>query len=157
HKMFIRVPHWTAIRRGFNVCVEGNIASGKTTFLEYFKKFSRLVEVHEEPVKQWRNIHGHNALAMMYEDPQRWALTFQSYVQMTMLDIHLRKQKCPIKMVERSIYSAKCFLENLHANKSVLDLEYIVLSEWFDWILKSHNIKVVSSSDDAYDDNVVNG
>ncbi|KAK3586740.1 hypothetical protein CHS0354_014771 [Potamilus streckersoni] len=142
HKIFVRMLHQSAKKHGFTVCVEGNIASGKTTFFEYFKKFSSLVEVHEEPVTEWRNLHGHNILAKMYEDPRRWALTFQSYVQMTMLDMHLKKQKCPIKMVERSIYSAKCFVENLHRNSLVLDLEYIVLSEWFDWILKSHNIKV---------------
>ena len=38
----------------FQVCVEGNIGSGKTTFLEYFKKFSNIIEVktkynHEPP------------------------------------------------------------------------------------------------------------
>ena len=29
----------------FQVCVEGNIGSGKTTFLDYFKKFSNIIEV----------------------------------------------------------------------------------------------------------------
>ena len=33
----------------FQVCVEGNIGSGKTTFLEYFKKFSNIIEVKSSP------------------------------------------------------------------------------------------------------------
>ena len=28
----------------------------------------------------------------MYKDPQRWSLAFQSYVQLTMLEIHNKKQ-----------------------------------------------------------------
>ncbi|KAL3859905.1 hypothetical protein ACJMK2_010089 [Sinanodonta woodiana] len=142
HQIFIRVRNMST-RHDFTVCVEGNIASGKTNFLEYFKKSSSLVEIHEEPVTKWQNIDGHNALAKMYEDPQKWAMPFQTYVQQTLLEMHLMKQKCPVKVAERSIYSSRyCFVENLHRNKTMADFEYIVLSKWFDWILKSHNIKV---------------
>ena len=28
----------------------------------------------------------------MYEDPSRWSLTFQTYVQLTMLETHAKKQ-----------------------------------------------------------------
>ncbi|KAK3586739.1 hypothetical protein CHS0354_014769 [Potamilus streckersoni] len=143
HQIFIRALHISSIRHSFTVCVEGNIASGKTNFLEYFKKFSSLVEVHEEPVKKWQNLHGHNVLAKLYEDPKRWAMPFQTYVQQTLLEMHLKKQKCPIKLAERSIYSAKCcFVENLYRNNILADIDYIVLSEWFDWIMKNENIKV---------------
>ncbi|KAL6063770.1 hypothetical protein STEG23_011760, partial [Scotinomys teguina] len=41
------------------VCVEGNIASGKTTCLEFFSNTTD-VEVLMEPVLKWRNIRGHN-------------------------------------------------------------------------------------------------
>ena len=30
--------------------------------------------------------------ALMYEDPSRWALTLQTYVQLTMLQRHLQPQ-----------------------------------------------------------------
>ena len=55
----------------FRVVVEGNIGSGKSTFLEHFKKFSDCVDIIDEPVEEWRNIKGHNLLQMMYEDPKR--------------------------------------------------------------------------------------
>jgi len=45
----------------FTVCIEGNIGSGKTTFLSHFKKFDN-VTVLEEPVELWRNMSGTNLL-----------------------------------------------------------------------------------------------
>ena len=57
--------------RPFTVVVEGNIGSGKTTFLQHFNKFSEEVEIMAEPVDKWRDANGHNLLQMMYEDPHR--------------------------------------------------------------------------------------
>ncbi|XP_045192650.2 thymidine kinase 2, mitochondrial-like [Mercenaria mercenaria] len=131
------------MKHSFTVCVEGNIASGKTRLLEYFKKFSPIVEVLEEPTNKWRNIQGHNALAKMYEDPARWGAIFQSYSQLTMTDLHTRPHTCPVKMMERSLHSGRyCFIENLHRNEVMPDLDYVVLTEWFEWLTKSHDIKV---------------
>lgn len=47
--------------RPFTVIVEGNIGSGKTTFLEYFKKYNNVC-VLAEPIEMWRNCNGHNLL-----------------------------------------------------------------------------------------------
>ncbi|XP_046544116.1 thymidine kinase 2, mitochondrial-like [Haliotis rubra] len=126
----------------YTICIEGNIASGKTTLLEYYKD-SSMIEVFQEPVNKWRDVKGHNALGLMYRDPARWGLTFQTYVQLTMLDIHMKAQEKPLKMMERSIFSAKyCFVENLHMSGKMPDIEHIVLTEWFDWILKTQDFKV---------------
>jgi hypothetical protein len=43
----------------------------------------------------------------MYKDPVKWSLCFQSYVQLTMLDLHTKPVTQPIKLMERSIFSAK--------------------------------------------------
>lgn len=129
-------------RRSFTVCVEGNIASGKTAFLEYFKK-NKNVEIFEEPVKKWRDVHGNNALAMMYEDPTRWALALQTYIQLTMLELHQSETDKPVKLMERSIYSAKyCFVENHFKSGMMPGLEYVVLTEWFNWIIKNNHCNV---------------
>lgn len=48
----------------FTVVVEGNIGSGKTTFLNHFNKFHD-VEVLQEPVEKWRNVQGHNLLVCL--------------------------------------------------------------------------------------------
>lgn len=48
-------------KRPFTVCIEGNIGSGKTTFLSHFKKFKNTT-VLEEPVDLWRDVGGTNLL-----------------------------------------------------------------------------------------------
>ena len=86
----------TKERRPFTVVVEGNIGSGKTTFLEHFNKHD-LVEVLTEPVEEWRNVGGNNLLQLMYENPSRWSHIFQSYVQLTMTQNHVRKISSQVK------------------------------------------------------------
>ena len=38
------------------VIIEGNIGSGKTTFLQPFMKHKNIVEVCQEPVHKWQNL-----------------------------------------------------------------------------------------------------
>ncbi|XP_072451926.1 thymidine kinase 2, mitochondrial isoform X1 [Chiloscyllium punctatum] len=124
------------------ICVEGNIASGKTTCLEYFANSSN-IEALTEPVPKWRNIWNHNLLALMYEDPSRWAITLQTYVQLTMLQQHILPQTMPIRMIERSIYSAKyVFVENHYRSSTMPAVDYAVLTEWFNWIVTNIHIPV---------------
>ena len=54
----------TKANRPFTVIVEGNIGSGKTTFLNHFSKFKD-VEVLQEPVEKWRDVQGHNLLVIV--------------------------------------------------------------------------------------------
>ncbi|XP_016892934.1 thymidine kinase 2, mitochondrial [Cynoglossus semilaevis] len=126
------------------VCIEGNIASGKTTFLEYFSKTSN-IEVLTEPVSKWRDVQGHNPLSLMYQDPERWGMTLQTYVQLTMLDRHLTPmlKSASVRMMERSIFSAKyIFVENLSRSGKMPAVDYAILSEWFDWITTNISIPV---------------
>uniref|UniRef100_A0A7N6A0Z1 Thymidine kinase 2, mitochondrial n=1 Tax=Anabas testudineus TaxID=64144 RepID=A0A7N6A0Z1_ANATE len=126
----------------YTICIEGNIASGKTTCLEYFSKTSN-IEVLTEPVSKWRNVRGHNPLALMYQDPKRWGITLQTYVQLTMLDRHLSSVSAPVRMMERSIFSAKyIFVENLFRSGKMPEVDFAVLSEWFDWITTNISIPV---------------
>uniref|UniRef100_A0A2I3TCK0 Thymidine kinase 2 n=1 Tax=Pan troglodytes TaxID=9598 RepID=A0A2I3TCK0_PANTR len=106
------------------ICVEGNIASGKTTCLEFF---SNATEVE----------------GLMYHDASRWGLTLQTYVQLTMLDRHTRPQVSSVRLMERSIHSARyIFVENLYRSGKMPEVDYVVLSEWFDWILRNMDVSV---------------
>lgn len=49
----------------FTICIEGNIGSGKTTFLNHFKKCSN-TSILQEPVDLWRNIGGVNLLVSLF-------------------------------------------------------------------------------------------
>uniref|UniRef100_A0A670ISG8 Thymidine kinase 2, mitochondrial n=2 Tax=Podarcis muralis TaxID=64176 RepID=A0A670ISG8_PODMU len=124
------------------ICIEGNIASGKTTCLDYFAK-NTSIEVLTEPVSKWRNVRGHNPLGLMYQDASRWGITLQTYVQLTMLDQHIKPMISPIRMMERSIHSAKyIFVENLYRSGRMPEVDYVVLTEWFEWIIKNMDVSV---------------
>lgn len=45
----------------FTICIEGNIGSGKTTFLNHFQNFNNAT-ILQEPVNLWRNVAGVNLL-----------------------------------------------------------------------------------------------
>jgi deoxyadenosine/deoxycytidine kinase len=52
---------------------------------------------------------------MLYNDPHRWGFTFQSNAQLTLSKLHAQPAKAAVKVMERSIYSARyCFTENLY-------------------------------------------
>jgi len=133
---------WSKPKRKFTVTVEGNIGSGKSTFLHYFRQGDK-VEVLTEPVDKWQDVNGFNTLDLLYKDARRWSLTFQSYVQLTMLQNHTRKQMSPVKLIERSIYSARyCFVENLYQSGRMAPVDYAIMSEWFDWIMDNSAVNV---------------
>ncbi|XP_040135050.1 thymidine kinase 2, mitochondrial isoform X1 [Ictidomys tridecemlineatus] len=124
------------------VCVEGNIASGKTTCLEFFSNTTD-IEVLMEPVSKWRNVRGHNPLGLMYQDACRWGLTLQTYVQLTMLDRHTCPQMMPVRLMERSLHSARyIFVENLYRSGKMPEVDYVILSEWFDWIVRNIDVSI---------------
>lgn len=124
-------------RRPFTVLVEGNIGSGKSTFLDHFKQIPE-VERIPEPVDRWRDAGGFNLLQMMYEDPARWSLTFQTFVQLTMVENHTKNTNKSVKIMERSLYSAKyCFVENLVKSGKMPRSEYEVLAAWFNYLMSS--------------------
>uniref|UniRef100_A0A2K6Q8L9 Thymidine kinase 2, mitochondrial n=1 Tax=Rhinopithecus roxellana TaxID=61622 RepID=A0A2K6Q8L9_RHIRO len=96
-----------------------------------------------EPVSKWRNVRGHNPLGLMYQDASRWGLTLQTYVQLTMLDRHTCPQVSSVRLMERSIHSARyIFVENLYRSGKMPEVDYVVLSEWFDWILRNMDVSV---------------
>lgn len=43
----------------------------------------------------------------MYKEPERWAMPFQSYVTLTMLESHTLQTRKPVKLMERSMFSAR--------------------------------------------------
>jgi deoxyadenosine/deoxycytidine kinase len=52
---------------------------------------------------------------MFYDDPHRWAFVFETNALMTLAKLHTQSAKAPVKVMERSIHSARyCFIENLY-------------------------------------------
>ncbi|RWS01888.1 thymidine kinase 2-like protein [Dinothrombium tinctorium] len=126
------------------VIVEGNIASGKSTFLNYFKrKFANRVSLCFEPLHKWRDVNGYNLFDLLYKDSQRWNFAFQMFSDLTRLQIHESRTNERVKIMERSLFSAKhCFVENSYQKKLVSEVEYLILNEWFNFYTKQRNLKV---------------
>ncbi|CAH1954897.1 unnamed protein product [Acanthoscelides obtectus] len=128
--------------RPFTAVVEGNIGSGKTTFLKHFSRYDN-VAIFAEPIDMWRNCNGYNLLEYMYTDAKKWSFTFQSYVQLTMLRIHQKKIVQPIKLMERSVYSARfCFVEKMQRDGLMLPPSVSVIDEWFKYITSMEDTAV---------------
>lgn len=120
--------------------VEGNIGSGKSTFL---KKLSTEFKVVQEPVDEWskmKNANGKNILEEFYEDPERNAYLFQSIAfrsrvkNITDLDENV--------IVERSIYTDRMvFAEVAKEDGNINEIEWNDYTEWFDFIVKHIGFK----------------
>ena len=120
--------------------VEGNIGSGKSTFL---KKLSTEFKVVQEPVDEWskmRNANGKNILEEFYEDPERNAYLFQSIAfrsrvkNITDLDESV--------IVERSIYTDRMvFAEVCKEDGNINEIEWNDYTEWFDFVVKHIGFK----------------
>jgi deoxyadenosine/deoxycytidine kinase len=117
----------------FRIIVEGNIASGKSFFLQQFINKDNYA-VYNEPIEEWQNCNGKNFLKLVYSDPKQWAFAFQSLVQLTMVKRHLASTEKQFKLMERSIFSArKCFIENQYNNGNINNACLAVLDEWYNW------------------------
>jgi len=81
---------------------------------------------------------------MLYADPHRWGFTFQVNAQMSIAKLHAQPSRSLVKVMERSIYSARyCFVENLYRKyKLKISLKLIFLFFFFFVkFFKNFNIK----------------
>ncbi|XP_067008484.2 thymidine kinase 2, mitochondrial [Anabrus simplex] len=129
-----------AVKMPFRVSVEGNIGCGKSTFIKYFAKYPE-VDAYMEPIDLWRNVGGHNLLDLLYQDLKRWNFTFQSFVQLSRLDIQTQDTDKSVQMFERSIQNNRfCFVEMARDSNLLSEPEYTVLCRWYDWIHDNMNV-----------------
>ena len=90
----------------FTVFIEGNVGSGKTSFLSFFKQFDELL-VLEEPIEKWRDLKGVNLLDLKFKEPEKFQFPFQHYATLTRLQQHLQVSEKQIKIIERSLFTGR--------------------------------------------------
>ncbi len=125
-----------------NFIVEGNIGSGKSTFLRLVGE-QLPVQVVYEPHTKWQDVGGgENLLERFYNDIPRWAYTFQSYAFITRI---MEQQKYSFEypditqIIERSVYSDRyCFAKNCFEMGAMSNLEWQLYQDWFSWLVENY-------------------
>ncbi|KAM9394427.1 deoxycytidine kinase 2-like [Pholidichthys leucotaenia] len=147
------------------VSIEGNIAVGKSTFAKLLQSACSYWEVVAEPVSKWQNIQSgtskgtdapsqttvSNLLQMMYEDPQRWSYTFQTYSCMSRLRTQLQPPPAhllnaegqPVQVYERSVYSDRyIFALNMFEMGSINSTEWTIYQDWHSLLVEQFGHQV---------------
>jgi len=123
--------------------VEGNIGSGKSTFLKMLKQYLN-IQMVLEPHEQWQSIggDGDNLLDLFYKDPKRWAYSFQTYAFVSRIMVqqaHARMQNHAVQVLERSVFSDRyCFAYNCYELGYMNALEWQLYQTWFSWLVDTY-------------------
>ena len=122
------------------ISIEGNIGSGKSTFLQFLKeKFADNENVIflREPVDEWESIkdgNGKTMLCKFYENSERYSFSFQMMAYISRLSIILEALKKNPKMIitERCLLTDKhIFAKMLYDDNKMEDVEYQIYNKWF--------------------------
>ena len=132
------------------ITIDGNIGSGKSTFLkklkEYYSGNSRIIFVNE-PVEIWNRIKdkdGKNIIEKFYENKNDYAFCFQmtAYIsRLVELKNSIEKQvlnNIDFIICERSVFTDKnIFAKLLYDEGAINDIEYCVYNMWFSEFTKN--------------------
>merc|ERR1719187_2390136 len=123
----------STISRPLMIAVEGNIASGKSTFLNLLAERSE-VAIFPEPVDRWTNVGGQNLFRSMMEDGKRWMAAFQLFSSLTRTEMAYKaaEAQAPISIMERSLFSERYYFVQMMAEMGSLTKgEFSILDRWF--------------------------
>lgn len=125
--------------------LDGNIGSGKSTFLAYLKEhfgkiiFGRSIVYLKEPVDVWESIKDSNddtILKKFYEDQKRYSFSFQmmAYIsRLSLLQKAVRENPDSIIITERCVHTDKnVFAKMLYDSGMIEEIEYKIYLQWFD-------------------------
>lgn len=119
--------------------VEGNIGSGKSTFLKLVNEHMPKVSIAYEPLQDWQNQdNGQSLLENFYQDPKRWAYSMETLAMICRARDHMKEQEnfSNYRLVERSIYSGHyCFSYNSYKHGFMNDLEWKIYLSWFNFLI----------------------
>ncbi|MBV8661223.1 MAG: deoxynucleoside kinase [Candidatus Dependentiae bacterium] len=117
--------------------VEGNIGTGKSTFLQALQRSLSHSTVTLEAVDYWQNeSNGQSILQNFYESPHRWAYTMETIALKIRIQEHIQQQKSTIpNIIERSIYSGyHCFARNSFEQGFLQQVEWNIYNSWFNFL-----------------------
>jgi len=124
------------------ISIDGNIGSGKSSFLSYLKEISKgqnFVFV-DEPVEQWLQIRdgetGQSIFEKFYQDQSKYSFSFQMMAfisRFSMLRKAIKENPDAIIITERCLYTDKyVFAKMLYDSKMMEDVNYQIYCKWFE-------------------------
>lgn len=129
-----------------NLSLEGNIGSGKSTFLKEVvtggMHLKGLAKAVPEPVHSWQRIPcgrseqaSHNLLKEFYANPEKYAYVFQNYVFMTRFLQERESESSEstnlLKIMERSVFSDRnVFVSSVQEQGWFSELELDLYHAW---------------------------
>jgi deoxyadenosine/deoxycytidine kinase len=117
------------------IALEGTIAAGKSTILQYLSQFGTIATFSEQ-IRTWCKVPGvpegenSNLLQLFYENQEQYGFAFQMLAMMTQYQNQTTRVEVPIKVVERSVSSSfHVFATLLKENKALTTIEYALLEQ----------------------------
>lgn len=142
------------------ISIEGNIGTGKTTFVECLKNTlanhypNHTVVFLKEPVDAWLALKddttGENILGSFYKNQERWSYSFQMNAFITrikQIEAVLKKYGVVdaetsdkrddlILVMERCVYTDRNVFANLLSESGkISSMEWKLYDEWFQWLV----------------------
>jgi deoxyadenosine/deoxycytidine kinase len=123
--------------------IEGNIGSGKSTFVSALKeRYGERFVFLQEPIEEWKTIvdpeTGKNKIELFYEDMKIHSFSFQIMAFITRITaIKEALTQTPGKhiVIERSIYTDKnVFAKMLHEDKMISPTDYQIYMKCFEYM-----------------------
>ena len=118
------------------IVLEGIIGAGKTTLIErlnsHFSSLGKRVAVVREPVQKWID---DGLLKSFYGDQARWAHHFQTVAFVDRINENIAAftqygKDAEIYILERSPFSDRVFVDILHSDGNMSDMELRHYREW---------------------------
>ena len=141
------------------VSIEGNIGTGKSTFLENLESninksnpdVGNSILFLKEPVDIWESIKdesGHTILEKFYKDQRRYAFTFQVMAYISRLSLLKRAIKenpqCKVIIIERSLIADKnIFMQMLYDDGQVEKMEFEIYNRWYNEFIDEYRVDAI--------------
>ena len=126
------------------ISIQGNIGSGKSTFIDILKKKHNMFEGKSvcflpEPVDEWTKIvdkDGKNMIEKFYADQSKYSFSFQMMAYISRLKIIKDAYDSGLYdyiISERSLLTDKnVFAKMLYESGKMEDVDYQIYNKWFD-------------------------
>ena len=127
------------------ISIDGNIGSGKSTFMDHLKKiYKNNDSVHflKEPVDDWNSIKDENNITILenfYNNQDKYSFSFQmmAYISRLALLKDALKENYKVIITERSVETDKyVFAQMLYDDKKIEKINYEIYVKWFDTFLE---------------------